>query len=292
MTDSALSGPGVSLDPVDLIAQRARMLRHPLLDVPTSSLPGGFAVAKRGHGQVIADSRIYMQGDDMRHVDKGATARTGKLHVRTFHEERDRVTFLVADFRPSMLWGMRRAFRSVAAAEALAWHGWQAVEAGGRVGLLAITRDDRVLVATRARTDGMLAVIGGLVRAHERALAEASADLADQPLDAALNGLEKVVPRGAEMIIATSLDNKGLKLDAVLGRLARNRSPRFLFVEDRALEDLPAGYYPLIDPKGARVRANFGRTSTVEPAFEGLQAFPIDRIDAGAEIFDGPREGL
>ena len=37
---------------------------------------------------------------------------------RTFHAERDRTVILIADFRPSMLWGTRRTLRSVAAAEA------------------------------------------------------------------------------------------------------------------------------------------------------------------------------
>ena len=43
-------------------------------------------------------------------------------------------TMLVADFRPSMLRGLIRAFRSVAAAEALVLVGWRVAEAGGQVG--------------------------------------------------------------------------------------------------------------------------------------------------------------
>ena len=74
--------------------------------------------------------RLWSEGDDRRFIDRNATARTGELHVRTHHDERDRAVVLVADFRPSMLFGTRRALRSVAAAEALVLLGWRIVGDG------------------------------------------------------------------------------------------------------------------------------------------------------------------
>lgn len=279
MNSGAMSG--VSVEAEDLIALRAHMARDAAPGT-VSALPGGFAITRRGNGQEIADSRIYIQGDDMRHVDRGATARTGELHVRTFHEERDRVMFLVADFRPSMLWGMRHALRSVAAAHALAWQGWQAVEAGGRVGLLAITAGEQFLVPSRPRVSGMLAVIGGMVRAHAYAVQSGGADpdLAD-----GLAGLDKLIPRGADIVIASALDQRGAEFDARLGALSRHRSPRFLVIGDRALRDLPAGTYPLRRADGARSRAIFRRQVVqAGPDLTGLDGYQIEFVDAGQPI--------
>lgn len=245
---------------------------------PVSALPGGFVIRKRGQGQTVADSRIYTPGDDLRHVDRGATARTGELHVRRFHEERDQVSFLVADFRPSMLWGMRRAFRSVAAAEALAMIGWRAVDAGGRVGLMAITAKDHVIIRSRGGVRGMLAVIGGLVRAHEAALA---GGLDEEPaLDEALEGLSRVAPRGAGVIIASALDHAGPEFGAVLGGLSRQRNPRFLLIGEGALESLPGGEYPLRTSDGLRRAGRYqGGGELPRPAF--LNGFEVTAIDAG-----------
>lgn len=289
MTDA-----GTHVSAQALIAQRADVIENLPRDPATSALLGGFAIRKRGQGQVIADSRVYIHGDDMRHVDRGATARTGTLHVRTFHEERDRVTFLVADFRPSMLWGMRRAFRSVAAAEALAWLGWQAVEAGGRVGLMAITAEEPVIVRTQGGTRGMLAVIGGMVRAHETAMAAALSAagggkptlFADPPLEGALEGLRRIVPRGGSVIIASALDSLGPGFEDVIGSLAQHRSLCFVLVEDWALRDLPTGHYPLRGPDGIRRSARFRKEAGTVDAPRHIAAYDVLRIDAGQPARD------
>ncbi|PUB19426.1 DUF58 domain-containing protein [Yoonia sediminilitoris] len=282
-----IAADGTRVTASGLIATRDAVSQHAGQIPPTSALPGGYAIRKRGQGTVIADSRIYMHGDDMRYVDRGATARTGHLHVRTFHEERDQVSFLVADFRPAMLWGMRRAFRSVAAAEALSWLGWQAVARGGRVGLMAITSSEPVIVRTRGGTRGMLAVIGGLVRAHDAAMDSAQARAADHsfaadpPLDQALAGLQRIVPRGASVIIASALDSVGTDFDSVIGQLSQHRAPRFLLIEDQALHNLPAGHYPLHGPDGNRRAARFRKSGTARGLPESLANHDVARIDAG-----------
>ena len=267
-----------------LIAQRGGDLPRRRTTPPTSALPGGFAIRKRGQGQVTADSRLYTAGDDMRYVDRGATARSGQLHVRTFHEERDRVVFLVADFRPAMLWGMRRAFRSVAAAEALTRLGWQVVASGGRVGLLAICAGAPVIVGTRGGTRGMLAVIGGLVRAHAAALQGAA--LTDPPLDAALSGLRLVAPRGAVLVIASALDNPGEGFEAAIGRLAQHHRPRFLLVGDHALQELPAGTYPIQGPDGQRRVARLRQTAVSGDSGLAVAGHAVWRLDAGVPTAD------
>jgi uncharacterized protein (DUF58 family) len=288
MTDAG----GTNVTAEMLIEQRRAVLKQMRTPPPTSALPGGFAVKKRGQGQVIADSRVFVQGDETRYVDRGATARTGILHVRTFHEERDRVTFLVADFRPSMLWGMRRAFRSVAAAEALAWIGWQSVEAGGRVGLLAITSGAPIIVGTRGGTRGMLAVIGGLVQAHDSAMREATAAAGqsashDEPhLGHALSGLRRIVPRGGSVVIASALDRLGDGFDAVVGNLSRHHTPRFLLIEDRALQELPPGHYPIRGPDGRRRMARFRNAVTETGAARQIAGYDLLRIDAGLPTDD------
>ena len=76
----------------------------------------------RGRGMEYAESREYAQGDDARHIDWRVTARTGRMHTKVFHAERDRVTLLLADTAPTLYFGTRRCFKSVQAARAgAAW---------------------------------------------------------------------------------------------------------------------------------------------------------------------------
>lgn len=280
---AALEMPGIAVSAEALIGLRPLAL-HAADDKVLAALPGGFVTKRRGHGQEMADVREYVAGDDIRHLDRGSTARTGVLHVRSFQEERDRVTLLVADFRPAMLWGTRRALRSVAAAEALALIGWRVIEQGGRVGLLAIGAGEPVVVSIQGRIRGMLAVIGGLVRAHDAALQLALAgERADPPLDTALARISRVAPAGSEVVIASGFDLPGPGLADRLGQIAQRRMPRLISVVDDVSENLPPGVYPIRMPDGSRRRARITGQDRVERPSE-IAGFATLRLDSGADI--------
>lgn len=70
-----------------------------------SPLKGDRLSYKRGVGQDFIDYRDYGPGDDPRYVDWNAAARTDKLYVRVFHEERDLKLLLVVDTSASMGFG-------------------------------------------------------------------------------------------------------------------------------------------------------------------------------------------
>ncbi|QDC11603.1 DUF58 domain-containing protein [Oceanicola sp. D3] len=260
------------------------------LTAPPAAIPGGFLSKRRGSGQEIADTREYVAGDDIRHLDRGSTARTGVLHIRRFQEERDRVSFLVLDLRPSMLWGTGRAFRSVAAAEALALIGWRAVEEGGRVGLVTLGAGGPEIVGARGRTRGMLGVIGGMVRAHRAALhaAMASGEDEEEPeLAAQLLSLERIAPRGAEVLIASGFDSSGSGLAARLGELAQKRHPFLLEVADRGPGGLPEGRYPVRLRSGV---VRMLRVSGSSPGPAAPEGFPHVMIEAAAPLEQTARQ--
>ncbi|WP_422076470.1 DUF58 domain-containing protein [Vannielia sp.] len=272
--DAMAGVPGVWLGAEALIALRDLAVER-ALSAPPAAIPGGFLSKRRGAGQEIADTREYVAGDDMRHLDRGTTARTGVLHIRRFQEERDRVTFLVLDLRPSMLWGTGRAFRSVAAAEALALVGWRAVEEGGRVGLMTIGAGGPEIVGARGRTRGMLGVIGAMVRAHEAALAAALDGQREEPeLEGPLLPLERVAPRGAELMLASGFDAPGRGLAARLGELAQKRHPFLIEVQDRGPGGLPEGRYPLRVQGGAVRMVTGAAQPGAGAAAKGLRAAP------------------
>ncbi|SLN69680.1 hypothetical protein RUM8411_03568 [Ruegeria meonggei] len=257
----ALAHAGVSLTTDALIALRHLALadhENPLV----AALPGGFLTRKRGQGVEVADVREYVAGDDIRHLDRGTTARTGRLHIRQFQEERDRVTLLVADFRAPMFWGLQRAFLSVAAAEALALIGWHMVESGGRVGLLTISTDTSVIVPPRGKTRGMLDVIGGLVQAHSRSL-NALQNGKDErwTLEQSLTGVERLTPTGSEIIIASGFDHQGDGFSDLLDRLDHRRNPRLVLLTESKTHEMPSGWYPIRLPDGQQRRVYLGKTA-------------------------------
>lgn len=240
----------VSADALMALAHHARR--------PSGALaerPGIAPTRKRGQGHEIREIRPFTDGDDPRHLDAAATARSGAPQVRSFHEDRERTVLLVADFRRPMLWGTRGRFRSVAAAEALALAGWQAVLGSGAAGVVAITDAGLVAERPRARDAGMARVCGALARAHALALETRGPvrELAPDLVRAA-----RFAPRGAGIVLATGLDLPGPGLDAALAGLASRRPLRLVLTEDAFETSPPAAPLPYVTADGRIARARFG----------------------------------
>ncbi len=273
-----LEAPGVAVDIDGLMALR-HLAREGEAPLSMTALPGGVVSRRRGRGLETADIRVFQDGDDIRHIDRNATARTGTPHVRTFQDERDRTTLLLADFRTPMLWGTRRVFRSVAAAERLSLAGWRAIREGGRVGLIAFGGNQPVIVPARGRERGMIAVIGGMARAHRAALVSATAE----PLAKMLGMAEEVVPRGASVCLASSLDDPGEGLELAATSLAHRAELTVLRIRD-AFECQPQpGSYPFETVTGRRGVGLVGQAEAAEDALsERLRGLGVTVVDIDA----------
>ncbi|KLV04017.1 MoxR protein [Photobacterium aquae] len=90
----------------------------------------------RGRGLNFEELRHYQRGDDIRNLDWKVTLRTGKPHVRTYTEEKDRNVMLCVDQRSSMFFSSTSVMKSVVAAEIAAMCAWRILKDGDRVGFL------------------------------------------------------------------------------------------------------------------------------------------------------------
>jgi uncharacterized protein (DUF58 family) len=208
---------------------------------PRSASPGAILHRRRGRGLELYDIRAWSEGDDMRHLDRNVTARTGAPHVRSFRDERERSLMLVVDFRPMMMFGTRRALRSVAAAEAMTMLAWRVVEQGGSIGLLVAMADGARLLGRARGVRAMFSVIGELAAAHRDALA--NLETRDPPLAAILEEAEGLAGAGS-IIVATGLDAPGDGFDGVAERLARKRDLSVALIADHFELDPLRGAYP------------------------------------------------
>ena len=283
-----LSAPGVAVDVDALLALRhIAPERANRATRATTLLPGGLVSKRRGRGLETADIRVFHHGDDPRHIDRNATARTGVPHVRAFQDERDRTTLLLADFRPSMHWGTQRALRSVACAEAIALIGWQAIASGGRVGLIAFGGPSPIFVPTRGRERGMIALVGGLVSAHRAALAMAADDREAPvaPLSEVLEMADHIAPGGASVVLASSLDDMGEGFDTAATALRHRKDLTVLLIRDRFETDPQSGAYPFETEQGQRGIGRVGeRTEAADSILRRLDRLGIATVplDAGA----------
>src|SRR5437899_1521999 len=96
---AARQGPGpmpdALVEALDLVVKRA----------VARGLPGDRRAPGVGVGTELAQLRPYQVGDDVRHIDPAATARTGQPHVRLHVPERTLTTWILLDVSPSMAFG-------------------------------------------------------------------------------------------------------------------------------------------------------------------------------------------
>ena len=153
----------------------------------------------RGRGMDFSEARNYQAGDEVRHMEWRMTARTGRPHVKVYHEERERPVLLVVDFCPSMFFGTRVAFKSVIAARLAAILAWTAAEQGDRVGGLLYSPEAHRAFTPRTRRAGVLPFLAGL--SHYSQENQPVSDQGTQAFDQALTRIQRLLKPGSIVVL-------------------------------------------------------------------------------------------
>lgn len=113
----------------DLIAfkNKKSKIAYPSLHPMKATRQGGHRSLFRGQGLEFDAVREYVPGDDIRNIDWRVTARMGAPHLKLFKEERERPIVICLDMNETMRFGTKRTFKSIQAAHAAAFLGWQAL---------------------------------------------------------------------------------------------------------------------------------------------------------------------
>lgn len=132
----------------------------------------------RGRGLNFEELRHYQLGDDIRNLDWKVTMRTGKPHVRSYTEEKDRNVMICVDQRSSMFFASQSVMKSVVAAELAAMCGWRVLKDGDRVGYLIASHKALFHSKAQRSQNDLLSQLKNLVRANQ-SLDVASHDSSD-----------------------------------------------------------------------------------------------------------------
>lgn len=142
---SSTAAPAVDEELRALLA-RVRQVELRARKQVSASTSGAWHSRYKGRGMSFSESRAFADGDDPRHVDWLATARTGDLFVKQFVEERELTVLLVVDLSASMTTGSRALLRRQLAAECAAVLAMSAGRNQDKVGLVGFTTSTERLV--------------------------------------------------------------------------------------------------------------------------------------------------
>jgi uncharacterized protein (DUF58 family) len=218
-------------------------------------LPGDRRAAGVGLGTELAQLRPYEPGDDVRHVDPAATARTGTLHVRLHVPERALTTWVVLDVSPSMAFGTAQRLKADVAEGAALVFGRLAVRRAGSVGVVGFGAGPPRVLPPRGSRPGMVAL--------RRLLAEGVAPDGRVDAEALADALDRTarMARQPGLVVVISDFRGQHRWERPLGSLRVRHSVLAVEVVDPREAELPAvGHLALVDPEtGARLEVNTSR---------------------------------
>ncbi|PSW09991.1 DUF58 domain-containing protein [Photobacterium sanctipauli] len=157
-----------------------------------SALVGRHHSAFRGRGLNFEELRHYQHGDDIRNLDWKVTLRTGKPHIRSYTEEKDRNVMICVDQRSSMFFSSVAVMKAVVAAEVAALTAWRVLKDSDRVGFVISTTDELVWSTPKRSQRDTLLQLSQLAQANQRlsAISRDSSEVGFDRLIALLNQLK------------------------------------------------------------------------------------------------------
>lgn len=220
---------------------------------------GPFASFFRGQGMELHDSRPYQPGDDIRHLDWRATARSGKAISKVFLDERGLNLFLVIDRHPGMFFGTRGELKAASAARCAAILAFSALAARERVAGVVLGEETQYFPPA--------STTGGVLPLLQAAAAPVPAAPATRPstLPSLLTALARKIEPGTDLCLISDFHNLTDSNAPLLRILARDCATHALRIRDTAEEHLE-------DAGPLRLRSPFsGETLTVDSGSSRLR---------------------
>lgn len=120
---------------------QARMTRLQFMTrrLVLTTLTGDYCSAFKGVGLEFDQLREYQMGDDVRAIDWNSVAKTDRLMVKQFVQERDRTVIIVMDVSASILFSSQAPEKKVLIEELAAGLAWIGHFSKDRVGFLAFS---------------------------------------------------------------------------------------------------------------------------------------------------------
>ncbi|MEI7999076.1 MAG: DUF58 domain-containing protein [Candidatus Omnitrophota bacterium] len=134
------------------------------IEITTSRLvndffAGAYHSAFKGRGMEFDQVREYQIGDDIRTIDWNVTARTGKVYVKEYVEERELSVMILVDASASGHFASSGVLKNQLAAELAAVLAFAAIRNNDKVGLLIFTDQVELFIAPRKGQSHVLRVI-------------------------------------------------------------------------------------------------------------------------------------
>ena len=250
-----------SLGRRELPAELLRKLEFRVLKRLDGFLFGDYTGFFYGPSLDLAEVREYQPGDEVRRIDWNVTARTGKIHIRQYREEKEVTVWLVVDLSASMQFGTRRVLKQEEALEFVGTAAAIVARHGDKVGVIGFSEAGMRMVppATgRRQALRILHELYGLISLRTNPSGAGKRPLqasgASASLEQALEHVAKALKRRALLFVVSDFQSPNPEQEPpwaqALRRLAFRHDVVAVRIFDPAEKELPnAGELRMRDPE-------------------------------------------
>jgi len=236
----------VSITPQQLVSLRRDARHIQLAKGKIRARQTGAHMSKlRGRGMEFDQVRAYQPGDDIRSIDWRVTARTTEVHTKLYQEEKERPVVLCVDYRRSMHFATRGAFKSVIASRIAALLAWSANLNGDRIGGLLFAENEHVILKAQRGKHAVLDLFHRMSDLHQNS---AQQERNHESLSNSLRQLRRTARPGSLVFIASDFHGLDNNAEKHIIELARHCEVTLISVHDPIEAKLPnAGLYRFKD---------------------------------------------
>lgn len=208
-------------------------------------LLGDYKSRFKGQGMQFADFRVYNFGDDTRHIDWRASAKSQQTLIKTFEEERELNIICAVDVSDSNLFGSQKSTKAETLSLSIATIAFSAIKNNDRVGLLLFSDSIEKYVPPKKGKKHVLRLIDEIVRVSPKSY--------KTNLDVAIDYMIGVLNHSAVIFLASDfldrLDKHKLRL------LTKRHDVIAVFTTDPRDFELPdMGLVQFIDPETREIK--------------------------------------
>jgi uncharacterized protein (DUF58 family) len=208
-------------------------------------LSGQYKSHFKGHGVQFSEHRLYVPGDDVRHIDWKASARSRDPLIKKYDEERELSVFLAVDLSGSETFGSFHKLKSEVAAEIAGMLAHAATHTGDKVGVLIFAGKVEKIIPPKKGRQHILRVI--------RELLTYQAQSPGTDLAGALESTGRIMKHSGVVFLLSDFMAKDYEIP--LKRLARRHDVVAVTLTDERETAIPElGQILLLDPETGEER--------------------------------------
>ena len=118
------------------LLKKVRQIEITTRKMVDDAMSGQYRSHFKGSGVQFSEHRVYLPGDDVRHIDWKVSARSRDPLIKKYEEERELTVFLIVDVSGSEFFGSTSRLKAEVSAEVAAMLAHAAIHSGDRVGAL------------------------------------------------------------------------------------------------------------------------------------------------------------